>query len=153
MAEYESGAEVLTCRPLVVFLELTRDCNLHCAMCRSSSDSFRGMNMPRDILLEIAEELFPSAALVDLRGWGESTLLRDFGWNVEKALSYGTRLRLVTNALSLRPFDPALSFRSWPTGTIHFIFLRSRRTYLFGPSLRRRSARDRQALSCASGLP
>ncbi|WP_255720715.1 radical SAM protein [Frankia sp. CiP3] len=94
----------------MVFLELTRDCNLHCAMCRSSSDSFRGMNMPRDILLEIAEELFPSAALVDLRGWGESTLLRDFGWNVEKALSYGTRLRLVTNALSLRPSDARLLF-------------------------------------------
>lgn len=97
IAEFEQGAVTLLSRPRVLFVELTENCNLSCSMCRSGGAFDRTKNMSPELFDAIARELFPTAELVDLRGWGESTILRRFPEYVEKTLEHGCRLRLVTN--------------------------------------------------------
>ncbi|MCF6473396.1 radical SAM protein [Nonomuraea sp. MG754425] len=99
--EFESRSTCLESLPQVIFVELTENCNLSCPMCRSSGPFRRDRNMSDELFTRVAEELFPTAEIVDLRGWGESTIRRDFPRFVEEALDYGCRLRLVTN-LTLR---------------------------------------------------
>lgn len=95
--EFAVGAVSLKSRPQVVFIELTENCNLHCLMCRSAGKYDLAKNMDRELFDRVAEELFPYAAIVDLRGWGESTILRDFHYYLDQAVSYGCRPRIVTN--------------------------------------------------------
>lgn len=95
--EFAAGAIVLRSRPQVLFTELTENCNLHCLMCRSAGKYSASKNMDRDLFHRVADELFPYAAIVDLRGWGESTILKDFVYYVEQTARYGCRPRIVTN--------------------------------------------------------
>ncbi|MFF5185763.1 radical SAM protein [Streptomyces sp. NPDC000345] len=95
--EFERGATVLKSRPRVLFVELTENCNLSCPMCRSNSKFDKAKNMSRELFERVASELFDTAEIVDLRGWGESTILRDFPDYVDRTLAYGCRLRIVTN--------------------------------------------------------
>jgi len=95
--EFAKGAVVLRSRPQVLFIELTENCNLRCVMCRSVSRYDASKNMDRDLFQDVAGKLFPSASIVDLRGWGESTILKDFPFYVEEAARYGCRPRVVTN--------------------------------------------------------
>lgn len=95
--EFEVGAIILRSRPQVLFVELTENCNLHCRMCRSAGKYDISKNMDRDLFHRIADELFPHAEVVDLRGWGESTILKDFVYYLEQTTRYGCRPRIVTN--------------------------------------------------------
>lgn len=97
MHEYATGQVKLTSRPRALFLELTQGCNLRCPMCRSELIPPSERLMPRRLFDRIAEELFPTAELVDLRGWGESVILPDFISYVEAVRSAGSNLRIVTN--------------------------------------------------------
>lgn len=101
--EYERRETVLKSRPLALFIELTQNCNLRCPMCRYGEKYRPELNMPVEMYERVAEELFPSAYLVDLRGWGESTMLPYFGRIVADTLSYRVQLRLVTNGQINRP--------------------------------------------------
>lgn len=78
-------------------MELTENCNLHCLMCRSAGRYDATKNMDRNLFHRIADELFPYAEIVDLRGWGESTILKDFVYYLEETARYGCRPRIVTN--------------------------------------------------------
>ena len=95
--EYDQGLVALRRRPLALFVELTKNCNLHCPICRPKLKYDAAFNMSMDLFERVAEELFPAATLVDLRGWGESALLRDFDRFIRIAASYRPQLRLVTN--------------------------------------------------------
>lgn len=95
--EFARGAVALSSRPQVLFMELTENCNLRCVMCRSASRYDPSKNMDRDLFQRVAEELFASASIVDLRGWGESTILKDFPYYVDETARYGCRPRVVTN--------------------------------------------------------
>ncbi|OCC10564.1 radical SAM protein [Streptomyces sp. PTY087I2] len=97
LQEFAAGSTSLLSRPRVLFVELTENCNLSCPMCRSGGAFDRSKNMSVELFDHIAEELFPTAEIVDLRGWGESTVLRNFPEYVDKTLAYGCRVRLVTN--------------------------------------------------------
>jgi radical SAM protein with 4Fe4S-binding SPASM domain len=97
LEEFAAGAIILRSRPQVLFVELTENCNLHCLMCRSAGKYDASKNMDRDLFHRIAEEIFPHAAIVDLRGWGESTILKDFLYYLEQTSRYGCRPRIVTN--------------------------------------------------------
>lgn len=97
IAEFEARAVRLESLPRVLFLELTENCNLSCPMCRSAGPYQRSRNMSEELFDRVAEELFPTAEVVDLRGWGESTILKRFPAFVDKTLQYGARIRLVTN--------------------------------------------------------
>jgi radical SAM protein with 4Fe4S-binding SPASM domain len=50
---------------------------------------------------QIHAELFHLASIVDLRGWGESTILKTFKERIQKTTEAGPRIRLVTNALAI----------------------------------------------------
>jgi radical SAM protein with 4Fe4S-binding SPASM domain len=52
----------------------------------------------------VERELFPSADLIDLRGWGESLILPEFEDRARRASVHGAALRVVTN-LSFRRDD------------------------------------------------
>ncbi|HEX6344828.1 radical SAM protein [Umezawaea sp.] len=97
IAEFERRAVVLTSKPRVLFIELTENCNLSCPMCRSAGPFLPSRNMSVELFDRVAEELFPTAEIVDLRGWGESTILKRFPDFVDKTLAHGCRIRLVTN--------------------------------------------------------
>lgn len=87
--------------PRAIYVELTDRCNLSCPMCRSADQ--QGDVLPLGTFREIAETLFPSATFVDLRGWGESTILANVENYLETALNYPVRLKLITNATVRRP--------------------------------------------------
>jgi radical SAM protein with 4Fe4S-binding SPASM domain len=97
ITEHKTRVTTLRSLPLVLFMELTQNCNLRCPMCRFGSKYTIDWNMPESIFRQLAEELFPYAHIVDLRGWGESTMLPNFGRFVADALAYRVHLRLVTN--------------------------------------------------------
>ncbi|HNQ89131.1 MAG TPA: radical SAM protein [Verrucomicrobiota bacterium] len=94
---WRRGETSLESRPVALFIELTQRCNLACAMCRSTQSRPTASDMSEAVLRYIEAELLPSASLVDLRGWGESTLRRDFSGLVERFGVPGVQLRLVTN--------------------------------------------------------
>ncbi|MFI9388543.1 radical SAM protein [Kutzneria sp. NPDC052558] len=95
--EFDQRATVLDSLPRVLFIELTENCNLSCPMCRSAGPFRPSRNMSAELFDRVAEELFPTAEIVDLRGWGESTILKRFPQFVDKTLEYGCRIKLVTN--------------------------------------------------------
>jgi len=95
--EFQAHATQLSSRPLALFVELTQNCNLRCASCRSATAFRPDWNMTDAIFDQIADELFGTALLVDLRGWGESTIVKGFPRAADRVLDSGARLRLVTN--------------------------------------------------------
>lgn len=99
ISEYSTGQTVLKSRPLALFVELTQNCNLRCPMCRFGEKYDPALNMEEEVFTRLTEELFPYAHLVDVRGWGESTMLPRFGEFVARALAHRVQLRLVTNAM------------------------------------------------------
>lgn len=101
LEEFRKGTTQLQSLPPVLFVELTQNCNLHCRMCRSAGNFQPSLNMDNSIFELLLRDLFPYATLVDLRGWGESTLLRDFKERVIQTALAGPQLRLVTNALAI----------------------------------------------------
>jgi radical SAM protein with 4Fe4S-binding SPASM domain len=92
---------VLASYPPLVFVELTQNCNLSCRMCRGAAGSNPALNMSTELFGYLSAELFPYATWVDLRGWGESTMLPTFPAIVRSAIETGARLRLITNALAM----------------------------------------------------
>jgi radical SAM protein with 4Fe4S-binding SPASM domain len=97
--EYHERRVMLRSRPTMVFVELTQNCNLTCRMCRSAGGYDASRNMTDGLFELVIQELGETASWIDLRGWGESTLLADFSAKLRRAAESGARLRLVTNAL------------------------------------------------------
>jgi len=102
-AEYQSGSVSLASLPRALFIELTQGCNLRCAMCRDSVITTAQRSMPDALFETIADELFPTAEMVDLRGWGESLILPNIVSRIKRVVSSGARLRVVTNLSFRRP--------------------------------------------------
>jgi MoaA/NifB/PqqE/SkfB family radical SAM enzyme len=99
--DYMERRLVLKSLPTMLFVELTQNCNLSCKMCRSAQKYDKALNMSREVFNLVARDLFPYAAMVDLRGWGESTILHDFEEKLRVTLDSGVRVRLVTNGLAM----------------------------------------------------
>ena len=74
MNKFEPKCNVVTDMPEFVFVELTRNCNMMCTMCRPNNIFKKENEMPDEILNKVIEQILPTAKIVDLRGWGESTL-------------------------------------------------------------------------------
>ena len=60
--------------PKYLFVELTKNCNLHCIMCREKKLFFKNWFMSDEILNIVLKDIVPYVSVVDLRGWGESSL-------------------------------------------------------------------------------
>jgi MoaA/NifB/PqqE/SkfB family radical SAM enzyme len=100
-SEYKTGQTVLKSRPRALFVELTRHCNLACPMCRNPGEVPATLRMDASMFALVESELFPTADMIDLRGWGESLILPEFADRAVRASAYGAALRVVTN-LSFR---------------------------------------------------
>jgi radical SAM protein with 4Fe4S-binding SPASM domain len=101
--EYSARQLLLSSMPTMLYVELTQNCNLHCFMCRSAGRYDATKDMDDRVFDRVADELMPFASIVDLRGWGESTILPNFERRVARARDTGARLRLVTNGLAMTP--------------------------------------------------
>jgi radical SAM protein with 4Fe4S-binding SPASM domain len=96
--DYLERKLVLNSLPTMLYIELTQNCNLSCKMCRSAQGYDPSRDMDNSVFDLVVKELFPYASMVDLRGWGESTILHDFDKRLRSALDSGVRVRLITNA-------------------------------------------------------
>jgi MoaA/NifB/PqqE/SkfB family radical SAM enzyme len=94
---------VLESRPRMLFIELTRACNLACPMCRPVIMSGRHLAMPPAVLARIEEELFPYAEVVDLRGFGESALDDRLLGLTDKLHAQGVQTKILTNLSPRQP--------------------------------------------------
>lgn len=78
--EFEARKVELETLPFKAIVELTQNCNFRCIMCPQSWDPAFSRyhpeyNMPMETFAKIADELFPKAIFIDLRGFGETTIL------------------------------------------------------------------------------
>ena len=88
----------IICYPKNVYIELTRNCNLHCKMCRERGDySSSYYRMSDKIISIIEEQILPFARVVDLRGYGESTLDNRFEKLVDRYIDWGLKVKFFTN--------------------------------------------------------
>ena len=72
-------------------------------MCRSSTDHYnKNRDMDDKLFSQIKNEIFPYVSMVDLRGFGESTILKNFEEKVLETHAAGPRIRLVTNGVSIK---------------------------------------------------
>jgi len=93
--------EVTARYPRAIYVELTDRCNLTCPMCRCATVA--GDKLELETFRDIAATLFPHAAFVDLRGWGESTILPDFDLYLDVTLHFDVKVKLITNGTVNRP--------------------------------------------------
>ena len=113
-AEFERRDLRLTSYPTMLFLELTQNCNLACKMCRDQSPYDPKLDMSPEVFDRAMTELGPYAELIDLHGWGESTILAGFHDRLIRTLETGARVRLVTNghAMTRRLWDALFNAES-----------------------------------------
>lgn len=97
LEEYTLRRTKLESRPRAVFVELTQNCNLRCWMCRPDALPQDERMMSEHTFRLVADELFPFAEIIDLRGWGESLLYPGFKQAVEIASRSGAKVKLYTN--------------------------------------------------------
>ena len=98
----ERAAEV-DALPRILFIEVTENCNLHCPMCRLKRRIEPRFHMAPELFRSVAEHLFPTAEVIDLRGWGESLLYPDIDEVLRYAAGFGGQLKLYTNLTVGRP--------------------------------------------------
>lgn len=105
--EVQARAETLLSYPRFVIVELTRVCNLSCAMCAGTvlpqAPDARAFHMRWELFEEIADTLFPTAEVVDLRGQGESLLYPKLVEALERTAAAGCQPKLYTNLTAGAP--------------------------------------------------
>jgi len=96
--EFEKKQIVLKSYPQKLFVEISRNCNLQCPMCEHNRiKNNKKYNMNFNLFKKIADELFPHAKDVDLRGFGESIIHPEFEKFVDYSLKFDCSLGLITN--------------------------------------------------------
>lgn len=102
-AETARSATALESRPRTIFIELTRSCNLACPMCRPAVQSNSSLAMSDDVLDRVRTELFRYAEVIDLRGYGESTLDNRLLPLIDEVNLLGALPKIITNLTPRRP--------------------------------------------------
>lgn len=96
--EFKGNKTRLSSFPANVFIELTRNCNCYCRMCFRKNNSYRNeLDMSFELFKKIADLFFPYAECVDLRGFGESTILKNWTEIVDYVLQYDCKFGIFTN--------------------------------------------------------
>lgn len=78
--EFEQGILSPSTLPFKIIVEMTQNCNFRCIMCPQSWEPrfqkhHPEYNMSMETFINVANQLFPKAVFVDLRGFGETTIL------------------------------------------------------------------------------
>jgi len=85
---FKKGKKIINNYPSKIFVELTRNCNCSCIMCgRMKPSNTPKLDMDFGFFKKISDFFFPYADYVDLRGFGETTVLK----NVEKYIDYAVK--------------------------------------------------------------
>lgn len=96
--EFENNKTMLSSFPLNIFIELTRNCDCFCRMCFRKNNTYRNeLDMSFALFRRVADLFFPYAECVDLRGFGESTILNSWMEIVDYALQYDCKFGIFTN--------------------------------------------------------
>lgn len=103
LCEYQKREPQLSSYPRYVAVELTQGCNLSCPMCRRERIAPSTRRMSKALFEQVAETLFPTAELIDLRGWGESLILPEFPDRLGTAAKHCSQIRVVTNLSFVNP--------------------------------------------------
>jgi radical SAM protein with 4Fe4S-binding SPASM domain len=97
-SDIENEKQAVSAFPSKLFIELTRNCNCSCIMCGRLKPSYdENLNMDLKLFKDIADYFFPYADYVDLRGFGESTLIKNIDEYISYALKYRCDFGLITN--------------------------------------------------------
>lgn len=89
--------------PEYFFIELTQNCNLYCSMCRPKIMCNHDWYMSDELLEKSCALAEKYAKVVDLRGWGESSLDDRLIPIAERFKSKGIKTRLYTNLNARSP--------------------------------------------------
>ena len=95
-----AGRTRLEGMPETIALHTTERCNLRCAMCARSLGQGK-LQLPRDRLASLCDDLFPTARKAALSAAMGEPLLADFDLISQKALEYDVRIDLITNGTEL----------------------------------------------------
>jgi len=101
--EFSQNLTEIKSMPSKILIELTQNCNFKCIMCPQAYEPQYAkynpeFNMPLKLFYRIAENLFPDAQFVDLRGFGETVVMPGWPEIVEHLKSYPfINWHLVTN--------------------------------------------------------
>jgi radical SAM protein with 4Fe4S-binding SPASM domain len=99
--EFREQRQRLRALPLQVDIEITTRCNLRCFTCPKTYGSERGADLDRDLFDRIAAAVFPTARSVNLSGFGEPMLARDFPHFFDSAIAAGLEVGFITNGTRL----------------------------------------------------
>jgi MoaA/NifB/PqqE/SkfB family radical SAM enzyme len=86
--------------PETIALHTTERCNLRCTMCARSLGQGK-LQLPRERLAVLCDDLFPTARKVALSAAMGEPLLADFDLIAQKAIEHGVRIDLITNGTEL----------------------------------------------------
>lgn len=101
--ELIEGETILKSYPRTIFVELTRRCNMYCTCCRPKILSSKEMDMADEVLDKVEHQLFPTAEVIDFRGWGESTLDDRLMMLINRWENKGKELFIYTNCQTRTP--------------------------------------------------
>lgn len=88
--------------PISMWIDITTRCNINCFMCpRTYDKSFKGHDMSIEVFDKIKNTLFPTLSFVELQGYGEPMLAKNFDYFYNSAVNYGVDVRFVTNGTLL----------------------------------------------------
>lgn len=96
----------LPANPSHIWIEPTSRCNTRCTYCAHYYRNF-GEDMPRDVFERIAQRILPHVKCVELVGFGEPLLARDFNRMMDICASQRKSMIFITNGILLKDADLA----------------------------------------------
>jgi len=99
--EVEKQVRICKAKPYWIWLESTTRCNLRCMTCSRSYSHMPGQDMSKKVFHRIRDEIFPALDYVELQGFGEPMLSRNFDYFFQTAVDYEVKTGLITNGTRL----------------------------------------------------
>lgn len=84
-------------KPVHVDIEVTTRCNFRCFTCAKTYFKERDSDMSREIFDRVADAIFPSAQSVNLSGFGEPMLAKDFDYFFQRSADANLHIGFVSN--------------------------------------------------------
>jgi len=101
LAHFERGDTRLSSRPTHVQVEMTDRCNAQCVMCVRADHPLVARDLAPEALGRIEAEILPLARRVNVAGFGEAVMARQFDAFSATVVRHGARLHLTTNGTAL----------------------------------------------------
>ena len=99
--EIEKQVRICKAKPYWIWLESTTRCNLRCMTCTRTYLNMPGQDMSEKIFHQVRDEIFPALDYVELQGFGEPMLAKNFDYFFQTAIDYKVKTGLITNGTRL----------------------------------------------------